>query len=135
MAHEFRDDRLNDIRDRDILNLEIFLKKKIRRYRNFKSSAEAQEFQGRRLEMILVYLGINFQRGMSDPTYFDNIFKQKNIKVENRLYIPPEHPPEDEWRSGVYVYKDNEIAGFVGYPIYNEEKIEDGYTVMYTEKL
>lgn len=135
MAHEFNDDKLDDIKHRDILNLEVFLTKKGRKYRKFHKSADAAEFQGRRLEMILVYLGINFQRGLADPTYFDGIFKEKNIKVENRAYLPPEYGPEDEWRSGIYVYKNNEIAGFVGYPIYDPKNMDDGYSVMYTEKL
>lgn len=131
MAHEFNDDTLDDIKHRDIYNLEVFLNKKIRRYKTFDLSARALEFQGRRVEMILAFLGVNFQRGLREPDYFDNAFKEKNIKVENRIY----EEPEDEWRSGVYIYKNNEIAGFVGYPIFNEEKIEEGYHVMYTEKL
>jgi len=131
MAHEFKTDTLDDIRDRDILNLEIFLKKKGRIYKKFKSAADAHEFQGRRLETILVSMGVNFRRGLKDPSYFDNVFKEKNIKVENRMY----EEKEDEWRSGIYVYNRNEIGGFVGYPIFDEYHLEDGYTIMYTEKL
>jgi hypothetical protein len=131
MAHEFNDDTLDDIKHRDVLNLEVFLNKKGREYKKFQLSSEASEFQGRRVEMIMAYLGVNFQRGLREPDYFDSIFKQKNIKVENRMY----EEPEDEWRSGIYVYKNNEIAGFVGYPIYNPEKVEDGYHVMLTRKL
>jgi hypothetical protein len=131
MAHEFNDDTLDDIKHRDIYNLEVFLNKKGRVYRTYPLAAKAAEFQGRRVEMILAFLGINFQRGLREPDYFDSMFKLRNIKIENRVY----DEPEDEWRSGIYIYKNNEIAGFVGYPIYDEEHLEDGYRVMFTEKL
>jgi hypothetical protein len=131
VAHEFKDDTLDDIKYRDILNLEVFLHKKGRVYKKFQMAAEAAEFQGRRIETILAYLGVNFQRGLREPSYFDNIFKEKNIKIENRLY----DEPEDEWRSGIYIYKNNEIAGFVGYPIFDPLHLENGYRVMYTSKL
>jgi hypothetical protein len=131
MAHEFNDDTLDDIKARDVFNLEVFLNKKGWAYKKFQLSSEASEFQGRRVEMILAFMGVNFQRGLKEPDYFDNIFKEKNMKVENRVY----DEPEDEWRSGVYIYKSNEIAGFVGYPIYDPEKIENGFRVMYTERL
>lgn len=131
MAHEFNTDTLDDIKHRDILNLEVFLNKKGRLYRKFQTSKDASEFQGRRLEMILVFMGVNFQRGLRDQEYFDNIFKEKNIKIENRIY----EEEDDEWRSGIYVYNRNEIAGFVGYPVFNPERIDLGYTVMFTEKL
>lgn len=131
MAHEFNDDTLDDIKERDIFNLEVFLNKKGRGYRTFEKSIDANEFQGRRVEMIFAFLGVNFQRGLKEPDYFDNIFKEKNMKVENRIY----EEAEDEWRSGVYIYKNNEIAGFVGYPRYDPDHLEKGFTVMFSEKL
>ena len=134
MAHEFNDDTLDDIKYRDIFNLEVFLNKKGRHYRTFGSSAEAQDFQGRRIETILAFMGVNFQRGLREPEYFDRIFEEKNMKIENRIYQEPDQI-EDEWRSGVYIYKNNEIAGFVGYPRFDPKKLDDGFTVMFSEKL
>ena len=38
--------------------------------------------------------------------------KKHGIKVENRPY----DEPEDKWREGLYIYKDNEIVGFISHP-------------------
>ena len=131
MAHEFKEDTLDDIRERDIFNLETFLKKKGRIKKTFNYSHFAQEFQGIMFDQILNKLGISMARACVDPFYkIDEIMKAKNIVIENRMY----EEPEDEWRSGLYIYKDHEIAGFIGYPIYDPEKFT-GYHVLCTEKI
>ncbi|MHC4214847.1 MAG: hypothetical protein ACYSWP_15910 [Planctomycetota bacterium] len=132
MPHEFKDDRLDDIKERDILNLEIFLNKKGRVTKKFNSSVEAHAFQGARLVHILRKLGVDIPRQQVDPHYnSQEIMDKNNIVVESRAYVDE---PEDEWRSGMYVYKDNEIAGFVGFPQFNE-LVFMGYNVLCTEKI
>lgn len=134
MAHEFKEDTLDDIKHRDIFNLETFLKKKRRIVRTFERRDAALFFQGIRFSQILEKLGISVARAQRDVTYqIDEIMKAKNVKVEHRPY--PEES-EDEWRSGIYIYKDNEIAGFIGSPIYNSDPDKfDGYHVLCTEKI
>ena len=131
MPHEFKDDTLDDIKARDILNLELFLKKKGRHYGKFDSSVAAHLFQGQRLAEILKKVGVDLPRAANDPDYkIQEIMDQNNIKVESRVY-----ESEDEWRSGMYVYKGNEIAGFVGFPIFSELTVSPEYEVLCTEKL
>lgn len=132
MAHEFKDDTLDDIKARDILNLETFLNKKGRIHRKFDSSVMAHNFQGRQLCDILKHLGVDVPRGAIDKSYdVDEALKKNNIKVESRVCADD---PDDEWRSGMYVYKDNEIAGFVGFPTFNET-IFMGFEVLATENI
>lgn len=139
MPHEFKDDTLDDIKHRDILNLEVFLNKKTRIYKKFDSLAAAHAFQGQQLCDILKKLGIEVARAAIDMSYdIDKKMEEKNIKVESRIYNEPQpdrlDSDPDEWRSGMYVYKDNEIAGFVGFPTFNQ-RIFMGYQVLCTKDI
>ena len=134
MPHEFNDDTLNDIKARDILNLEVFLKKKIRRYKKFEDETEALAFMGGRVSQIVATLGVSIERAREDKEYdIDKALEVQGVKIENRVY-DEKNDPGNEWRSGVYIYKANEIAGFVGYPLYDPDDFK-GYNVMYTQKL
>ena len=129
MPHEFKDDTLEDIRQRDIFNLETFLKKKGRITKTFDSGGVANSFMGERLDSIMEKLGVSISRAIIDDEYdLDGETEQRGIKVENRIY----EEGEDEWRSGLYVYQGKEIAGFVGYPIFDPEKFM-GYKILCTE--
>lgn len=132
MAHEFDTDTLDDIQDRDILNLEIILKKKGRQKKHFETRAEAVAFTAHRLNEILEKLGISLDRAKHDKDYdIDADMEFRGIEVENRV-----REEEHEWRSGWYVYKNHEIAGFVGHPIYEEEAIKfNGFDVLCTERI
>lgn len=132
MPHEFKDDTLDDIKARDILNLETFLNKKGRENKKFDSNGSAHAWQGARLVNILRKLGIDVPRAAVDKSYdIDKKMAQANIKVESRTYADNK---DDEWRSGMYVYKDNEIAGFVGFPTFNE-LIFMGFDVLCTKDI
>jgi hypothetical protein len=129
MPHEFNTDTLDDIKKRDILNLETVLEKKGRQQRSFDSADKANQFTGTRLQQILSRLGVPLES--RDPELIDLRMQTGNIKVEPRVY----NEPEDEWRSGIYVYKDNEIAGFIGFPIYDEHDVHTGFNVLCSEKI
>jgi hypothetical protein len=132
MPHEFKDDTLDDIAKRDIENLEVFLKQMGRMETSFDSAHKAHAFQGVQLCAILKKLGIDVPRAAIDKAYdIDDRMKQANIKVESRVYADNK---DDEWRSGMYVYKDNEIAGFVGFPTFNET-IFMGYKILHTDRI
>lgn len=132
MAHEFDTDTLNDIQDRDILNLEVILKKKGRDKKHFETRADAVAFSANRLNEILEKVGVSLDRAKHDPDYdIDKDMEIKGIEVENRV-----REEEHEWRSGWYVYVRNEIAGFVGHPIYEEDAVKfKGFDVLCTERI
>lgn len=131
MPHEFKDDTLDDVRDRDIFNLETFLRKKGRQTKLFDSRDAARKFMGIRLNDIMNKLGIDVARGAIDESYsIDKRMELARVQVENRVY----DEEDDKWRSGLYVYKSNEIAGFVGYPIFDPKKFM-GYSILCTEKI
>ena len=131
MAHEFKEDTIDDIRERDIFNLETFLKKRGRIKKTFDSHGMSQSFMGDRLNAIMEKLGISIARAAVDPEYeIDKEMERKGIQVQNRIY----EEPEDEWRSGIYVYQGKEIAGFVGYPIFDPAKFM-GYNILCTQTL
>ena len=132
MAHEFKTDTLEDIKNRDIYNLEVWLLKKGRKTKKFYDLEEANQFVGVRLQQMLTSLGVPLES--RDADLIELRMQTGNIKVENRVYTES----ADEWRSGIYIYKNNEIAGFIGYPIYDEYDVDIGqreYTVLCTEKI
>jgi hypothetical protein len=129
MPHEFDTDTLDDIKARDIYNLEMFLEGKGRQQRSFDTLEEANKFIGLRLAQMLLNLGVPLES--RDQGLIDERLKSGNVKVEPRIY----NTPDDEWRSGIYIYKDNEIAGFIGYSISDDLDIVQGYRVLCTEKI
>lgn len=132
MPHEFKDDTLEDIKKRDILNLETILKKNGRVKRHFSDMISANEFQGIRLNAILEKIGVSLDRAAKDSNYnIEGEIKRLGVRVENRVY----QNQDDEWRSGLYIYKDDEIAGFVGHPIYETGINFKGYDILCTEKI
>ena len=72
------------------------------------------------------HLGINIERMSSgdkdDTEYLDIWMRSNGVKIENRVYETTIDDPtirvmeEDWWRGGIYVYKNNEIVGFIGSP-------------------
>ena len=131
MPHEFKEDTLDDIKHRDVFNLETVLSKKGRKYETFELREAALRFTGKELALRMAYLGISLERASKDKTYdIDAEMERRKIKVENRVY----EEAADEWRSGMYIYSANEIAGFVGHPIYEEDDFK-GYRVLCTEKM
>lgn len=129
MPHEFATDTLDDLKQRDILNLETVLKKKGRQQKTFETLKEANLFIGIRLKDILSKLGVPLES--RDDVLVALKMEINNVTVEPRIY----NTPDDEWRSGIYIYKDNEIAGFIGYAISDDLKIIPGYNVLCTEKI
>ena len=113
MPHEFKDDTLGDIKARDIDNLEHVLKNRTTHY--FEGLAEASMFQNRALFTILARLGMDLKKTGFDEKEIDRLLEKNNIRVEHRQYEDTEED-KDKWRSGIYIYKDNEIVEFIGSP-------------------
>lgn len=107
MGDEFKDDTLGDLKARDIENLERVLKDRTRHL--FKSIKEAMMFQNKAVFSVLARLGVDINKTGLNADSIDRLLEKNHVKVENRQY-----EGEDQWRSGIYIYKDNEIADFVG---------------------
>ena len=73
----------------------------------FTKPDEAMHFIGDRLFKLLARLGVKVKKDM-DWRLVDAQLGAHDVRVENRDY-----EGDDEWRSGIYVYKDDELAGWI----------------------
>ena len=101
---------LGEIKADDIANLEYIIHKECKE-RLFRNGTKAAEFVGQCLFARLRKLGVKVDERV-DERFVDRMLRKCNIKVENRRY----DEEEDKWREGIYVYKDNEIVGFISQP-------------------
>jgi len=96
---------LDEIKADDISMLEDALKGKKEHW--FSKPNEAMRYIGDRLFKILGRLGVKVKKGM-DWRMVQAQLGAHNVRVENRDY-----EGDDEWRSGIYVYKDDQLAGWI----------------------
>lgn len=101
---------LGEIKADDIANLEDVIHKQCKEHL-FPDGTTAAEFVGQCLFTRLRKLGVKVN-GRVDERFVDRMLKKHNVKVENRRY----EEEEDKWREGIYIYKDNEIVGFISQP-------------------
>jgi hypothetical protein len=116
MPHEFKDDTLGDIRERDIDNWQYVIKN-AKEY-TFTELTKCISFCGEALNGILQKHGLDIREFLDKPEAMDVELARQGIIVEHRDYDQSEE--EDRERSGIYVYKkvgdNSEIVGFVGKP-------------------
>ena len=125
---------LTEIRDRDTDNLLLVLHGKLYDHR-FDTLRQAIAFMGQCQAMALTKFGISglemvkasvrqngkgFRPGAHDfvAKRIEVEMRKKSIKCELRppaMYL--KNRPEDVWKSGIYFYKDNEIAFFISNPM------------------
>jgi len=113
---------LEEIEGHDIDNLQTLLSKEPKDY-SFAKVDEAVVFSGQVLNRALMKHGINLEAVMhisKDHEEFDDvsgpldaIMTEKHVRVETRM----NYTGLDRWRCGIYIYKDNEIADFIGAPV------------------
>ena len=108
-------DTLGDLRDRDVDNLEYLMKYKQTHW--YKTSEDAFVATGEFVRLAVLRCGLDLAAIMNiaeAPEVAEEMVQEAldkgNIVIETRPYTNP----IDEWRSGVYVYKNNEIASFIG---------------------
>lgn len=116
---------LDDIASHDLDNLQTLLKSDTKQY-SFTKVNEVVAFSGQALNKALMKHGINLDVAMQvskDPEEYEDvgsplekIMEEKHVRVEERMT----YTGLDRWRCGFYVYKDNEIADFIGAPDKNE---------------
>ena len=100
------DDRtLDQIKADDISMLEDALKGKKEHW--FRTPDESIRYIGDRLFKLLGRLGVKVKRDM-DWRMVDAQLGAHKVRVENRDY-----EDDDEWRSGIYAYKDDQLAGWI----------------------
>lgn len=112
-----KDMYLSDITDRDIDNLGLVMKEC--KEHLFNTPKQAGHFMGVAVNGALKKLGINqvemaarVPKGASKDLHtrlVDKAMVEKNVKVERRRY----KEREDIWRSGIYIYHNNEISYFI----------------------
>ena len=106
-------DTLDDLKANDIDNLEHVLRGA--KTFNFKTEREALEFQGQCLFPRLEELGL-YASTVPSESLMQELMAEKEIRIETRPY----ENPEDQWRSGIYIYHKGEIAGFISLITKNE---------------
>lgn len=113
------DTTLGDLNRRDRDNFDHVLKHEAKTYR-FTYASEARKFMGKCFDLIMRKCGAKIRPGMDGPR-IERLMRNHNIKVEHREY-PPDEPL---YQTGVYIYKNAEIAGFVSSPFkYHGKKVE-----------
>jgi len=105
---------LSDMRRDDLDALKALLaRKQVEHW--FPSAQKALEFIGIALFSFLdrrlkVKVKPNMVANPGAHKFLDKLLKKNGIKIENRSY-----DEEDQWRNGLYVYKNEELAAFIGH--------------------
>lgn len=111
---------LEDIEGHDVENLKQLLNKQ-RHEHKFEKVNQAVMASGILLDKALEKHGISLsvaaqlaKNGGDEASgqALDQMMKEANVRVEQRM----EYKDIDQWRCGIYVYKNNEIADFIGAP-------------------
>lgn len=107
-------DTLQDLKNRDIDNLEFILKNK--QIHHFKDGQAAFTASGEMMRLAVLRGGVDLHGIMEMSNDLDAVgemtqeaMEQNGVRIETRNY-----KGVDEWRSGTYVYKNNEILAFIG---------------------
>ena len=113
------DTTLGDLNRRDRDNFSHVMEHGTKTYR-FNSVGDARKFMGHCFDLIMKKCGVKVRAGMAAQG-IDRLMRKHNVRVEHREY-PPDEPL---YQTGVYIYKNGEIAGFVSSPFrYQGTKIE-----------
>lgn len=125
-------DTLQDLKDRDIDNLQYLLEKKETHL--FKDAQAAFTASGEMVRLAVLRCGVDLHKLMEATDDLDAVgemvaeaMEQNGVRIEDRPY----RNAIDHWRSGVYIYKDNEIASWIGGITKGENGI--GFTITTTE--
>ena len=108
-------DTLGDLKNRDIDNLQFLLDNK--QTSVYKSATDAYVAVGEMVRQAALRGGLDLKALMdmsinSDDggDMVDEAMEQTGVRIETREY----KGSIDRWRSGIYVYKNNEILAFIG---------------------
>ena len=89
------------------------------------TSKKCYEFRENCIKKVLESFGCRLSFSLQ-PRRFQKKLEKFGLKVERRIY-----KNDDEWRSGVYIYRNNEIIAFVSEPVrVKEKKLQGGLIVI-----
>lgn len=103
---------LDDLKQHDVENLENVMKNCKVYDVTGKTVLEVGLFRANHIKQAMQYAGVEYYDGMPEDL-IDKAMKRANVKLENRSY----DSEEDQWRSGLYLYKNQEIVAFVSAPL------------------
>ncbi len=116
---------LGDLAEHDRDNFAHVLKKKGKVYKFVKYN-DALAFMGQCFKSIMKKVGVKIKPGI-DGEKIDKTMKEKKVKVEHR-----EYPPEEElYRTGIFIYDNREIAGYVSNPFIDPIEVKYGLLPRY----
>ena len=108
-------DTLQDLKDRDTDNLQYLLANKQKHI--YKDAQAAFTSSGEMIRLAVLRCGVDMHALMESTSDLDAVgemvaeaMEQNHVRIENRPY----RDAINQWRSGVYVYKDNEIVSWIG---------------------
>jgi len=114
---ERRGDTLDDLKSRDIDNLEYSLTKKGKTFvfsRLIDAVAAVGEMMTTALEHCGVHVDAIKEKAVSDQDVAgilaEELMDRNGVRIESRM----QYDGDDAWRRGTYIYKNGEIAYFIG---------------------
>jgi hypothetical protein len=107
MPHEHKDDTLDDLKEKDIDNLENLMKGRV--HRLFSNKLAVTRFTSAMVFGTLEKIGMTMNPNMTGEQA-EACMKAQHIKIEPR----GNYQGDDAWRAGTYIYKNNEIVTFIG---------------------
>ena len=125
-------DYLGDLKDRDVDNLQYLLKNKSTYW--YRTSQDAFTATGEMMRLAILRCGLDMKAMMEiseTPEVAGDIVQEAMEKLGIVIETRPYKNPIDEWRSGVYIYKNKEIMAFIGGI---KEGDTGGYSIDTTEK-
>ena len=118
MARNDVDTTLGDINRLDRDNFE-HMKEKYGNVYKFSNADAAGMCMAKFIDKIVRKSGVKIRPGM-DAKRIDRMLASKNVRIEHRVY----GEEEELYRSGVFIYDNKEISGFVSNPFYQVSDID-----------
>ena len=97
---------IDEVKADDIDQLEQVVK--VAQRFEFLDRKQAYKFQGICVQVALKNLGVEITKNVN-PKFVDKQLADRGVKIEQRRY----HGEDDVWRTGLYVYKGDELAFYV----------------------
>jgi len=108
-------DTLNDLKVRDIANLQDIIKRKSKVF-SHKDRQVVQAVLAEAMRQVLLRFGFNILKHAQDMLVSENHYANKAQEELARLHLKIEHRAydaiEDKWRTGLYIYRNDEIVFF-----------------------
>ncbi|WP_300456643.1 hypothetical protein [Desulfobacula sp.] len=118
MAYIDKETTLGDLNRMDRDNFAHVMKRDAKTYK-FQTAKAARLFMGQCVDKIMRKCGIKIRPGM-DGKRISRLMASRKVKVEHRVY----DEKEPLYQTGLFIYDNLEIAGFVSSPFKQESEID-----------